>query len=143
MGIECNKDFELSRSLIKSHLRTIKEDESNKESRGFILNHLGWSFYQQSKYLKAKKYYEKAITQNNKFAMTGMAVLHEDGVLGVQDFKKAAELYEKAAELGDSSAMVNLSRIYLTGNHQIEKDIPKASSLLQAAIDLVNLQTTN
>ncbi len=53
-----------------------------------------------------------------------------------RDIKKVNELYQQAADLGNSKAMFNLGFNYQNGEG-VEKDFKKAHELYQKAADLL------
>ena len=68
-------------------------------------------------YEKAKYWYEKALEGKAKIkeAYTNLAALYMEGHGVAKDEKKAFELLEKAAKMGESAAQVNIARIYAWG----------------------------
>ena len=68
-------------------------------------------------------------------AITSLGNTYRDGKLGlVKSAKKAARLYERAAELGDVDAMTNLGTLYGFGNG-VKMNKKKAAKLYRMAAD--------
>ena len=67
-----------------------------------------------------------------------MAYAHEHGIRGVEvDEAKALVLYEDAAKLGDTGAVMKLARAYSTGRDLgVEEDKEKALKLYEEAATL-------
>ncbi|MDO4184442.1 MAG: tetratricopeptide repeat protein [Rhodospirillales bacterium] len=63
---------------------------------------------------KAFKYYELAAAKDDIVALNNLGSLYFSGVGTNRDIEKAAALFKRAAELGNSEAAVNLAFIYLT-----------------------------
>ena len=56
--------------------------------------------------------------------------------------KKAVELWQKAADLGNTSAMCNLALMYKNGDY-VDKNMKKAVELWQKAADLGDMNAIN
>ena len=66
-------------------------------------------------------------------AIDWIGSLYRDGNVGIErDYAIAQKLYEEAAELGSSTALIALASMYANGNG-LEKDYEKAWTLLEAA----------
>ncbi|HEV2047326.1 MAG TPA: DUF1801 domain-containing protein, partial [Chthoniobacterales bacterium] len=77
----------------------------------------------------------KAAEPESAHALTAKGVQYQCGCDGVaKDYKKAAELYTKASELGDPEAKVYLSGLYRRGLG-VKKDYKRAFDLAQTAAD--------
>ena len=63
---------------------------------------------------KAFKYYSIAAEKEDKIALNNLGSLYFSGIGVKKDVAKAAELFEKAAKLGNNEAAVNLAFVYLT-----------------------------
>lgn len=63
---------------------------------------------------KAFKYYELAAAKDDVVALNNLGSLYFSGVGTNRDIEKAANLFKRAAKLGNSEAAVNLAFIYLT-----------------------------
>ena len=63
---------------------------------------------------KAFKYYSIAAEKEDKIALNNLGSLYFSGIGVEKDIKTAAELFERAAELGNNEAAVNLAFVYLT-----------------------------
>jgi TPR repeat protein len=79
----------------------------------------GWGDV-EPKPAEAVKWYKKAIAHKSTDALTALAMLYTDGRGVPQSDKKAAELFQQAAQRGDATAQYNLARCYLKG-----KGVPK------------------
>lgn len=66
-----------------------------------------------SKIDRAVMFYRLAAKQNHPEALTDLAFLYENGVLGKSDYQKAFDHYTKAVELGNPRAMNNLASLHL------------------------------
>ena len=67
-------------------------------------------------------------------AITHLAGSYEDGDYGlVKSAKKAAKIYKRAVELGDTDAMNSLGLMYMTGEFKLDKK--KAVQLFRMAAD--------
>jgi uncharacterized protein len=69
--------------------------------------------------------------------MTGLGLLYVRGLGVAQDYAKARELFEKAADKGDATAMANLGLIYRSGLG-VAQDSSKAREWYQKAADKGN-----
>ncbi|KAH3764274.1 sel1 repeat family protein [Pelomyxa schiedti] len=71
-------------------------------------------------------------------SVTSLGLCYDAGVGGVEkDNRKAVELYQRAADAGDTTAMYNLAVCYDNGDG-VEKDTQKAVTLYQRAADAGN-----
>ena len=78
-----------------------------------------------------------AITQHN------LGLSYSKGQNGVeQDFKKATELYQKAAQQGHAGAINNLGVLYTEGKG-VPQDLTKAAELYQKAAQLGHINAKN
>jgi len=66
--------------------------------------------------------------------MTNLGKLYANGDGVTQDYAKARELYEKAADKGDAVAMTNLGTLYANGDG-VTQDYAKARELYEKAAD--------
>lgn len=74
-------------------------------------------------YEEAKKWYEVAAAQfENLYAMENLGYIHMNALGVPQDYCKARDWYQKAAERGSPDAAWNLGNIYFNGNCNGEKD---------------------
>ena len=70
-------------------------------------------------------------------AITHLAGSYRNGDYGlVKSAKKAAKIYKRAVELGDTLAMLNLGLMYMKGDFKLDKK--KAVQLWQTAADRGN-----
>lgn len=76
----------------------------------------GLQAYQQQKYISARYHWNKSSSEGNFNAIYNLAVLLSKGLGGETDFKRAAALFEQAAETGLAVAQHNLALAYYTGN---------------------------
>ena len=81
----------------------------------------------------AFKYYSMAAEQNDPIAMNNLGSLYFSGIGTKVSHKKALALFERAAELGNDNAAVNLAFIYLTGSTKDMKRNQTAMKLFQQA----------
>jgi TPR repeat protein len=66
--------------------------------------------------------------------MYNLGNLYDDGHGVAQDFAKARELYEKAADKGSAEAMFNLGMLYDYG-YGVAQDLAKAREWYEKAAD--------
>ena len=84
----------------------------------YAANNLGYNYYHwgfdKIDYDKAKFYYEKSIEldEENFLAYNNLGVAYLEGLAVEKDIKKATALFEKASELGNLEANINLGDIY-------------------------------
>lgn len=83
-------------------------------------------------YKKAFTYYNMAAAQQDQVAINNLGSLYFSGIGTDKNTLKAAQLFEKAAELGNTEAAVNLSFIYLTKNSSLNNPA-EAIRLLKSA----------
>ncbi len=60
---------------------------------------------------KAFNYYKEGAEKNDAKAINNLAYMYENGVTSAPDLMKAKELYEKAANLGNEDAKINLEKL--------------------------------
>ena len=71
--------------------------------------------------------------------MYSLGLIYKKGEEGFEkNIEKAIDLFNKAIEVGNSSAMNSLALIYQYGDDGVKKDLEKARILFQKAIDLGN-----
>lgn len=87
---------------------------------------------------EAFKYYSMAARQEDPIALNNLGSLYFNGLGTEKNIKHALDLFEKAAELGNDNAAVNLGFIYLTGGAKDEKRNNKAMSLFEQAANSGN-----
>ena len=88
--------------------------------------------YFRGEYLTALKLAETEAQSGSKEAYTLMGEIYAEGLGVAQDFKKAAEAYAKAAELGDTNAQFSLGGLVAEGQGQ-KKDLARAADLFEQA----------
>ena len=74
------------------------------------------------------------LDQRNAAIQNRLGVLYEKGEGVPKDLRKAAELYQKAADQGYAEAQCNLGLLYQKGEG-VPKDVGKAAELFQKAAD--------
>ena len=67
--------------------------------------------------------------------MISLGLCYEKGDFVNQDKRKAVELFQRAADLGNSQGMVYLGRHFETGFDDIKPDLRRAVELCQRAAD--------
>ncbi len=72
---------------------------------------------------KAFQYYSMAAEKNDKIALNNLGSLYFSGIGVKKDKKRAVELFEKAAQLGNNEASVNLAFVYLTSVKNIDANM--------------------
>lgn len=97
-------------------------------------------------YATAMEYYNKALKGKEQvfcaFAMQGIACLYQDGNGVEQDYAKAIEWYEKAAELGNATALNNIGYMYQYGEG-VDSDYEKALEYYDKATKMGSEQARN
>jgi uncharacterized protein len=92
---------------------------------------------------KAYEYYEKAVEMNsNTIALYNIARMSEYGIGCTVNFEKAAEYYQKCANLHNAHGLRGLARLYNEGKG-VQKDIEKSIELYEEAIKERNTQSMN
>lgn len=86
------------------------------------------------RYKEALSWLEKAVAQNSEEADFALGSFYLDEETGLQDFLKAATLFEKASEKGNLSAKNVLAVLYFAGKG-VPKDPEKSLKLLKAAVE--------
>jgi len=73
---------------------------------------------------------------DNPICLRELGISYYSGVYDDQDYKKAAEYYERASKLGDAQATVNLGYCYYYARHIDEPDYAKAYECFSRAVAL-------
>ena len=87
--------------------------------------------FQATKFIKLLT---MAAMVGDPFSMLHLGVCYEDGDCVSQDKQKAIELYQRAADMGDTNAMFNLAVWHENGG--VSKDKEKTIELYQRAADM-------
>lgn len=82
---------------------------------------------------------EELVKQGDADAMTRLGYMYQTGKGVLQDYEKAKELYEKAANLGNAGAMNNLGTMYYLGQG-VSQDYSKAKEWFE---QLANLEVAD
>lgn len=93
-----------------------------------VLFWYGEIYYDEEQYEDALKKFQRAAVDGNEFqnkAEDRIGDLYHDGRGVEQNFDKAVEWYEKAAEHGNVDSMCSLAVMYITGD-EVEKDERRA-----------------
>lgn len=80
---------------------------------------------------EAVKYYTMAAEQNDPTAINNLASLYFSGIGTEKDVKKAFELFQKASDLGNDNASLNLAFLYLAGGKKDDVRNQKAVELFE------------
>ena len=72
---------------------------------------------------KAFQYYWMAAEKNDKIALNNLGSLYFSGIGVKKDKKRAVELFENAAQLGNNEASINLAFVYLTSVKNIDANM--------------------
>lgn len=88
---------------------------------------------------KSAQYYKMAAEQNNPIALNNLGSLYFNGIGVEKNIPLALSLFEKASELGNENAAINLAFIYLTGHKKDSLRNRKAVDLLQKAQEKSNI----
>ena len=78
---------------------------------------------------------EELVKQGDASAMTRLGFMYDSGQGVSQNFEKAKELYEQAANLGNAGAMNNLGTMYYCGQG-VSQDFSKAQELYEKSANL-------
>ncbi|MBP5216026.1 MAG: sel1 repeat family protein [Alphaproteobacteria bacterium] len=113
---------------------TREADEGNLEAQ----MNLGYMYLYgandvKQNFSEAFKYYEMAAKQNDPIALNNLGSLYFSGIGTNADIPSAITLFEKAAELGNDNASVNLAFIYLSGGKKDSQRNRKAFDFFQKA----------
>lgn len=89
-------------------------------------------------------YFSMAATKNEPYSVYNLANLYHNGYGVTQNYQKAFELYQKAAELGLPQALFELGNAYEKGYHGIvEADIVKAVEYYKKGAEAGNCDCLN
>eukprot|EP01091_Cochliopodium_minus_P006082 TRINITY_DN15962_c0_g1_i1.p1 TRINITY_DN15962_c0_g1~~TRINITY_DN15962_c0_g1_i1.p1 ORF type:complete len:453 (-),score=108.50 TRINITY_DN15962_c0_g1_i1:10-1368(-) len=100
------------------------------------MNNLGLIYETLGDFEQALKYYNMSVNQNYPTALYNMGCLYDSGSCGVEiDTKIAFEHFQKAANLGEASAISNLA-IYYQNGIAVEKNMEKALEYYHQAAEL-------
>lgn len=116
--------------------------------QGYAEGYLGYGCMAKDEedYAAAFEYHNKAMegTEQVYLAWTAnrIGVMYESGTGVEQDYTQALEWYEKAADLGQITAMGNIGALYMDGNG-VEQDYAKALEWYEKAADLGNAYAMN
>ena len=78
--------------------------------------------------------FQAGAVHGNTTSMTALGLLYQNGRGGPQDYVKARELLEEAADKGDANAMTNLGLLYQNGQG-VPQDYVKAREWYEKAAD--------
>jgi len=109
-------------------------DDAAQYNLGTNLEHGRWGCQRDP--LAAAEWYERSASQGNFMALTALAALSEGD--GSDD--KAERLYERAAALGSSTAMMNLARLHTHGLCGCARNEEAAARWLKAAANEENAE---
>lgn len=121
------KETYLARSLRRA-------DEGDLESQ----MNLGYMYLYGTNGIKqdfenAFKYYSMAAKQDDPIALNNLGSLYFSGIGTEQDIRTALTLFERASDLGNDNAALNLAFIYLSGGKKDKDRNQKAVDLFQKA----------
>ncbi|AIB37878.1 tetratricopeptide repeat protein [Pseudomonas simiae] len=88
--------------------------------------HAGLSALWKKDYNTAHQRLQEAHEKGHPMASFNLGWMYSEGLGRDRDFTKAAELYERAADLGVLTAHHNLGRMHLEGDEHFPKSIPDA-----------------
>ena len=103
------------------YVKSLVSDALNEEAIS-ILSKRGASLREK---VIAEKHLEDSVRLNNPEAMFNLAVCYETGLFGVVNKRKAAELYERSARLGNEQAASNMKLLRL----EMKKESAKLKNL--------------
>lgn len=87
----------------------------------------------QQNFAESFKYYEMAAKQDNPIALNNLGSLYFNGIGTKKDIRTALQLFQRASDLGNDSAAVNLAFIYLSGGTKDDLRNQKAFDLFVKA----------
>ena len=87
----------------------------------------------------AIKYYEMAAAQNDPIALNNLGSLYFSGIGTKRNIGKSLVYFQKAADLGNDNAQINLAFINLAGGKKDETRNKKAVEMFKAAKDKNNI----
>ncbi len=128
----CGAVVMLSACVSKQQALYQKADDGDANSQlavGLNLYH-GENGFKQDK-VKSLQYLEKSFKQGNKDAGFNIAHIYQSD----DDYEKAVQYYQEAAQLGSIKSLDNLSVLYLVGSG-VNKDLKQAQDYAQQAIKL-------
>ncbi len=109
--------------------------------QGCVEGYIGKAFMEED-YDTKLEYFNKVVEEGNEpfyiaLAMNEIGYMYQEGMGVEQDYAKALEWLEKAADFGNSSAMNNIGYSYYYGVG-VEQDYAKALEWFEKAADLRN-----
>lgn len=115
-------DLEEQIKIYSDLLKSIFADDSYSN----VLYNLGkMNLNVQKDYLKARKYYKKAVKLKNSNAMTSLGYMYYEGIGCKKSDEKACELFKKSAKQNNKVGQFNYGTICFEGKG-VEKNIKKA-----------------
>ncbi|MBN6065844.1 sel1 repeat family protein [Aggregatibacter actinomycetemcomitans] len=84
-------------------------------------------YYRDTDPKKTRYYYQKGSEMNDPDSLLALSEMYEYGEGGKADQQKALALLKRAAETGNTDAMTELVKRYLTGTGGVEKDEEQAA----------------
>jgi len=92
--------------------------------------------------VKAKKYYEKGVDQNEVWAMYNLALFYTQNIHTTPNYKEAERLYLLAADMNHALSMNNLGYMYEYGEG-VDVDLEKSFLYYKKAADLGEVLAIN
>ena len=104
------------------------------------IDYINNGIYKKQDHLITKSFYEQTVEYGYSANYLGYMYKHGEGV--TQDYNKARELYERAIDKGNATAMYNLGYMYHYGEG-VTQDCNIAMELFENAIDKGNADAMN
>ena len=121
-GKEQKKETPLERSA------RLAEDGSLEDQMNLAYMYLYGTNGVKQDYQKAFKYYSMAAKQDDPIALNNLGSLYFNGIGTKRDIKTALSLFERASDLGNDNASINLGFILLKGG---TKDIQRNQKAME------------
>lgn len=122
------------KQVIKYELSLLTDAEKGDMKSQFNLGEWFFSHSSQNSYkAEAIAWYTKAALNDHVGAMLKLGYCYEKGIGTLIDIDAAMKWYEKASQMGNDSACIHLTKLYLHGGFMIPKNVKKAIILYEKA----------
>jgi len=125
-------------------LRGARELLRKAAAQGLALaqNKLGDLYWEESNFVKAKEWYERAALLDDPFALNSLGVMHDEGLGIIPDPVRAREYFTRASKKGHHQAQFNLAEMYYRGRGGAQ-DLRRARELYLKAAAQGHLSAQN